>query len=121
MVENCDKCEKDMKTVLVINHAGMGHGDDALGLRILQTLLGKVRAFRELEAIVLYNSGVKLLAAGSPAVQPLAAIETGGVEIVACGTCVDHFGLRESIKVGRIGSMDDILALMNGAAKAVTL
>ena len=55
-----------MKTAIVINHDGMGHGDPELGKKILGTFLTKAPgAFRELEAIVFYNSGVRCLVEGS--------------------------------------------------------
>ena len=110
-----------MKTVVVINQASMGHGDEELGRRILQTMLSKARAFRQLQAIVFYNSAVHLLTAGSAMLPALAALESGGVDLVACGTCVDYFGIREQIKVGEVGSMDGILALLENAEKVVTL
>jgi hypothetical protein len=64
---------------------------------------------------------VKLLAEGSPALPSLAGLEEGGVDLVACGTCVDHFQLRDRIKVGRVGGMDEILRILAEAAKVITL
>lgn len=110
-----------MKTVLLVNRAGMGHGDDGLAVRILHTLLSKSGAFRELEAVVFYNSGVKLLAEGSEVLQPLASLEDRGVEVIGCATCVDHFGVRDRIRVGEIGSMDQIISLLSQTAKVITL
>ncbi len=110
-----------MKTVVVVNSEGMGHGDAALGARILQTLLNKASALRGLEALLFYNAGVKLLAEGSSVLPVLSVLEENGVELIACGTCVDHFELREKIRVGRVGSMDDVLAEMDGAEKVITL
>lgn len=111
-----------MKTVLIVNAEGMGRGDDALGQRILKTLLGKARtAFPGLEAIAFYNGGVRLLAEGSELLQPLAVLEDAGVELIACGTCVDQFQLRERLRLGRVGSMDEILGELERAEKVITL
>jgi hypothetical protein len=110
-----------MRTVLVIRSETMGEGDDALGARILQTLLGKLGALAGLETIVLYNGGVKLLAEGSAHLPALAALETSGVDVLACGTCVDHFNLRDKLKAGEIGSMDGILAILSRAEKTITI
>ena len=110
-----------MKTVVVVNSEGMGHGDAVLGARILQTLLNKISALHELETLLFYNAGVKLLAEGSSMLPVLAVIEDNGVELIACGTCVDHFDLREKIRVGRVGSGDDVLAEMDRAEKVITL
>ena len=51
-----------MKTTIVINHDGMGHGDPELGKKILGTFFVKSSgAFPGLETIVFYNSGVRCL------------------------------------------------------------
>ncbi|MCW8141921.1 MAG: DsrE family protein [Planctomycetota bacterium] len=110
-----------MTTVVIIPSDGMGRGDDALGQKILASFLGKAGALEGLAAVCLYNGGVKLLVEGSPALQGLAALEARGVDVVACGTCVDHFGLRERVRVGVVGTMDDIVSRLDRAAKVVTL
>ncbi|HRX87657.1 MAG TPA: DsrE family protein [Phycisphaerae bacterium] len=111
-----------MKTVVVINRTTMGTGDDVLGARILQTFLGKAgAALRTLDAILFYNSGVKVLSDGSPCLPALAALEQNGIELIACGTCVDHFELRDRIRVGVIAGMDDLLRSMDAAERVITL
>ncbi len=110
-----------MKTVVIINSERMGDGDPVLGARILQTFFNKGLAVKGLDAIIFYNAAVKLLAEGSEYLPALAALQDNGIEIVACGTCIDHFNLRDKIRVGEIGSMDGIISTINDAAKAITL
>jgi intracellular sulfur oxidation DsrE/DsrF family protein len=111
-----------VKTVVVINSDGMGHGDSALGKKILRTFFAKApAAFRDLEAIVFFNGGVKCLVNGSPFLQVLSVLDDHGVELLACGTCVDHFELREDLGAGEVSSMDDILKEIEAAQKVVTL
>lgn len=111
-----------MGTVVIVNSDGMGHGDAALGKQLLSSLLAKLpRALPDVEAICFYNAGVKLLCAGSPALQALATLQDGGVELVACGTCVNHFAVAEQLRVGEVRGMDDILAWLARATKVVTL
>lgn len=111
-----------MATVVIVNGDGMGRGDAALGQQILGSFLAKVRrALPDLEAICFYNAGVTLLCEGSPVLQPLATLHDDGVELVACGTCVSHFGLEDQVRVGDVRGMDDILARLAAATKVVTL
>ena len=70
-----------MRTVIVLNQDQMGHGDAELGQKILGTFLRKLPAIHEVTAIALYNSGVKLLAAGSPALAELSLLEENGVDV----------------------------------------
>ena len=110
-----------MTTAIIINHNGMGHGDDVLGLQILQTALNKAAVFRQLEAIVFYNGGVKILFEGSECLPVLAALHDLGVELIACGTCVNHFASPEKVCIGTVGTMDDIVAVLARAKKVITL
>jgi DsrE/DsrF/DsrH-like protein len=114
--------EVSMKTAIVINQDAMGHGDPELGQKILGTFLTKAgAAFDELEAIAFYNSGVRCLAEGSPYLPQLSTLDEQGVDLIACGTCVDAFELRDRIRVGEVGSMDRILSELERAAKVITL
>jgi hypothetical protein len=111
-----------MKTVVVINNEGMGHGDSELGTKILRTFFTKAGvAFKQLEAVVFFNSGVRCLIKESDMLVPLANLDQDGVDLIACGTCVDAYGLRERIELGTIGSMDQILTELERADKVMTL
>lgn len=111
-----------MKTAVVINGNGMGHGDAELGRKILGTFFTKaVGAFEALEAIVFYNAGVRCLVEGSPYLPALSTLDEHGVDLIACGTCVDALEVRERIRVGEVGSMDRILRELERAAKVITL
>lgn len=108
-----------MKTVFVLGQEQLGVGDRELGQKALATMLRKAMgAFMELEAIVFFNSGVKLACEGSPVLVELAQLHDAGVEILPCGTCLEHYGLVP--KVGRVSDMDAILREMAAAAKVVT-
>ena len=110
-----------MKTVLVLGHDGMGHGDSDLGRKILANFLRKSGAIRELTAVVLFNAGVKLAAEGSPVLAELHQLHEGGVDVKPCGTCVDAFQLRDKIQVGAVSNMDEIVSELNAAEKVITL
>lgn len=108
-----------MKTVLVLASDRMGEGDDALGARLLKTFLQKSIAFTDLDAILLYNAGVKLTAKGSTVLGELAQLEEDGVDLVPCGTCLEAFGIEP--QVGTVGSMDGIVKAMDGADKVIRI
>jgi hypothetical protein len=108
-----------MKTLLLLCHDSMGHGDRELGGRILKTFLQKSIALHDLDAIALCNSGVKLVAPGSPVLGELTLLEERGVDLIPCGTCLTHFNIEPA--AGNVASMDAIIAAMDGAAKVITL
>jgi selenium metabolism protein YedF len=97
------------KVVVYINSNLLGVGDDALGAILMRAFL---KTLLDLEKkplrLVLINSGVRLASEGSDVLEALQALSGRGIEIVACGTCVDFYGLKEKIRVGRISNMYDI-------------
>ena len=108
-----------MKTVVLLNKAQMGHGSRDLGERILKTFLQKAIALQDLDAVLLFNEGVRLTGADSPVRAELAMLEERGVDLVPCGTCLEFYGVAPS--VGSVGSMDEILQALDRAGKVVTL
>jgi hypothetical protein len=108
-----------MRTVVVVNQDQMGHGDRELGQKILGTFLRKAIALEGLDAVVFYNGGVKLLAPGSPVLGELTMLLERGIDLVPCGTCVQHFVVE--LAVGEVRDMDTILRELSAAVKVVTL
>lgn len=109
------------KMVYVIASDSMGRGSEELGWALLQTYIQTIKDVRPLpEKILLYNSGVKLVATASGALDALRLLQEQGVEILACGTCLDYFKLKSAIKVGQISNMYDIMHAMASADKLVS-
>jgi len=107
--------------VYVISSASMGRGSDELGWALLQTYIQTIKDVEPLPAkILFYNEGVRLVAQESGALDALRALQKQGVEILACGTCLDFFKLTSAIKVGHISNMYDIMSAVNGAAKVAS-
>ena len=108
-----------MDTIVVLNKDQMGHGDRALGQKVLGTFLKKSIALKDFTAIVFFNSGVRLVAADSPVLAELSMLEERGVDIVPCGTCLAHYDV--SPQVGEVSDMDTIVQERGRAAKVITL
>lgn len=108
-----------MHTVVVLNQDQMGHGDRALGQKILGTFLKKSIALQGLDAIVFYNTGVRLVGKDSPVLAELKMLEERGIDLVPCGTCLQQFGIEPA--VGKVSDMDTIVRELTRAQKVVTL
>ena len=108
---------------LVASSEFMGRGEhDELGqilVRAFLHTLGEVEPTPD--TIVLFNSGVKLAVEGSPVLEDLQALGNGGIEILACGTCLDYYGLKERLAVGQVSNMYTIAETMLRAGKVVHL
>ena len=73
------------------------------------------------ETILLMNSGVKLITAESPVMHEMKDLESQGVEILACGTCLARLELTEKVAAGKISNMDEITGKMLQAHKVISV
>jgi selenium metabolism protein YedF len=93
------------KTFL-IQGEGLGRGDDALGAMLIANFL---RLLGENEdkprTIVFWNAGVRLLCDGSKVLEHVRKLESQGIEILGCSTCLEYFGLADKMKVGKPTNM----------------
>ena len=71
------------------------------------------------QTILFYNGGAKLTVEGSGSLEDLKAMEAQGVEILTCGTCLNHYGLTEQLAVGGVTNMYTIVEKLAGAEKVV--
>jgi len=111
-----------MSTVMVINRPQMGEGDEVLGQKLLGACLRKAaNAIEDLSAIVLYNAGVKLAVRSSPLSADLRILHERGIEVLPCGTCLEHYGLTEQLVFDRASNMEEILTTLHQARKVITL
>jgi len=46
-------------------------------------------------------------------------LESQGVEIMTCGTCLNHYGLTEQLAVGSVTNMYAIAEKLMGAARVI--
>lgn len=112
----------DSDTVLVISRNGMGDADQALQHKLMQVYLQLVDQ-NEIEpaAICFYTDGVKLAVSGSPVLDVLQSLETKGVRLILCGTCLEYFDLTDQVQVGIVGGMTDIIEAQRRASKVISL
>jgi len=107
-------------TVVQITADTMGSGDDELGALLLRSF---IKTQPELDtvpdAIIFYNSGVKLCCEGSLLLEDLRALEAAGIEIIACGTCLNFFELGDLLAVGRVTDMLEIAGRLAAAGRVV--
>jgi selenium metabolism protein YedF len=111
-----------MTTTIIINHETLGHGSDDLGQLLMGNFLRKLWASPDKpQTIAFYNTGVKLLVAGSAVADALDGLAQAGVELIACGTCVRHFGLEDRLATGRISDMQEIVGKLIASEKVITV
>ena len=70
---------------------------------------------------IFFDTGAKLACEGSPVLDDLRALETEGIEMLVCGTCLGYYELTEKLSVGQVSNMYDIAETMLKAGKVVNL
>jgi sulfur relay (sulfurtransferase) complex TusBCD TusD component (DsrE family) len=110
------------EAVILVTRSGMGHADETLQHKLLDTYLRLLVENGWLpHAICFYTEGVKLVVEGSPLLERLAQVEQAGVHLVLCSTCLDYYGLTGKVRVGVVGGMADILEAQAKAARVISL
>ena len=117
------KCALDCREkglVLVLASDEMGQGDAVLGRLLMKGFVYAVTQQDKLpETVLLFNGGAKLSCQGSDSLEDLKELEAQGVEILTCGTCLNHYGIAEKLLVGNVTNMYEIVEKMTGAKKIV--
>ena len=118
-VEKQTVCYPDARkknTVVVLSSNTMGNGDDELGAILMKGFIYALSQQDELPTtILMYNGGAKISCEESPSLEDLKSLEAQGVEILTCGTCLNHYGLMDKLKVGEVTNMYVIAEKMTQA------
>ena len=108
------------ETVVVLSSDKMGEGDETLGKALMKGFVYALASQEALpSAVIMYNGGAKLSVEGSDSLEDLRLLESQGVEILTCGTCLNHYGLTEKLAVGNVTNMYVICEKMMQAGKVV--
>ena len=110
------------KIMVMVTDNRMGHGDAALGEKLMISFLKTLKEMgEELWRLVFVNNGVKLTIEGSSVLPILKTYEDAGLHILVCGTCLTHFRLLDRKRVGETTNMLDIITAMQLADKVINL
>ncbi len=113
-----DSRRKGMLVVLSANV--MGTGDPKLGTSLMKAFVFALTKQDQLpDTILCYNTGAYLTCEGADTLEDLKLLESEGVTILTCGTCLDFYGLKEKLAVGGVTNMYDIVERMESAAQII--
>ena len=119
-------CEVDLPSdnnfVLVFAKNRIGEGSEELGKMLVGGFLNTFKEMGKLpQKVIFMNSGVELVLEGSPTVPILEEYEKQGVELLACGTCLEFFEKVNEVAVGKVSNAYDILNATINAGKVISL
>ena len=112
--------KKTGNTIVVLSSDCMGEGDEVLGRALMKGFIYALTSQEGLpDTVIMYNGGARLPVEGSESLEDLKLLESQGVEILTCGTCLNHYGLTEKLSVGSVTNMYVICEKMLQAEKVV--
>lgn len=113
---------KEDSIVIVITSDKLGQGEEELGKVLMKSYTYALTETTPLpKAVMFLNSGVKLTSEGSEVLDNIKKLESSGVEIISCGTCLDYYKLKEKLQTGIVGNMYSIIEKMNSAGKVINI
>ena len=113
-----DSRRKGMLVVLSANT--MGTGDPKLGTSLMKAFVFALTKQDSLpDTILCYNTGAYLTCEDADTLEDLKLLESEGVTILTCGTCLDFYGLKEKLAMGGVTNMYDIVERMENAAQII--
>jgi selenium metabolism protein YedF len=118
--EICSISNEGGNEVVVISSDLMGTGDADLGKTLLKGFIYALASQDTLpKTMLFYNRGAFITTEGSDSLEDLKNLEEAGVTIMTCGTCLQHYGLSEKLKVGTVTNMYTITETMTKASKII--
>lgn len=111
---------KDM--TVVFGSDKMGKGSDELGKLLMKGFIYTLTESAPYPSVLVFlNSGVRLAIEGSETLDDLKKLESQGIKILSCGTCLDYYGIADKLKVGEVTNMYTILEEMKNANNTLML
>lgn len=111
-------CKKGM--VVVLSGNTMGTGEEKLGKALMKAFVFAVTKQDVLpETILCYNTGAYLTCEGADTLEDMKTLEAEGVKILTCGTCLDFYGIKETLAAGSVTNMYEIVEIMENAKTIV--
>lgn len=92
--------------VILMTKDYLGEGSEELGRNLMKTFwVCMVEADVKPSKIYFINSSVKMVTNDSVHLDNIKKLADAGVEIAACGICLDFYGVKENVGVGSITNM----------------
>jgi len=111
----------EVGTVVFLTKDTLGEGDADFSRTLVNLFLQTAfDSGQRPRAILMANTGVKLMAKDSQALKVLNDFKAEGVEVLACGLCLDYYKIKEQVAVEQITNMFAICEYLFAADRVLT-
>ena len=106
--------------VVYVSSEGMGRGDEGLGANLMAAFLDTLSQFSgEISHAIFVNAAAKLAVEDSPVLEQVRQLEQVGAQVLVCGTCLNHFGIKDKLAVGSVSNMYAIIETLARAGRII--
>ena len=107
----CEITPKTKKTVVYLNEEYAGSGD--VGVSLLAKFLGALLQVEKPEYVICVNNAVKITTnRAHPSFKPLKDLESAGVKILSCGSCLEAYKLVSDLSVGEMSNAYEVMQIL---------
>ena len=107
-------------TVVLVASDQMGSGDAKLGQILMKNFLFTMAENDTApDQLLFVNGGARLTVGGSDVIEPLQKLVDLGADVATCGLCLEFFGLKEALVVGRVTNMLEIATALQTAGRVI--
>lgn len=108
--------------VLLVTSNRLGDGSEELGYLLMKNFIFTLlETPQQPDRILFLNSGVLLATEGAETVEALKRLEERGIELLACGVCLDYFKKKDQLAVGQVTNMFSTAEHLLAAASVIRL
>jgi selenium metabolism protein YedF len=112
--------EASTSSCVLVTDEGLGTGPDELRTALMKAFLHTLTEVTPLpREIIFLTNGVSLVCRGSLVIDDLRSLESAGVRLLACGTCLDYLDLMDRLEVGKVSNMYQIAETLLRAGNVV--
>lgn len=116
-----EEAKSTKTTVVLAASETLGRGNAELGDVLIRAFFHTLNEVQPLPTTIIFiNSGVRLVTEGSKVLDDLRALCDKGVEILACGTCLNYFGLTDKVEAGQVCNMYSIAEMLLQADNVIS-
>ncbi len=113
--------QSEVGNVVFLGKDKFGDGDPEFSTTLLNMFLQTMfESGQRPRALLMANTGVRLMSPDSPALKVLNDFKEAGCDVLACGLCVEFYGLKGKIPVEQITNMFAICEYIFAADKVIT-
>jgi selenium metabolism protein YedF len=107
--------------LLVLKSAGLGEGEPDLSEKLLKNFLAMLQESGQVPArLICLNTAIFLTTEGTPVLETMKLMEQAGTEVLSCATCLEYYGRKDQLIVGKPTTMRDTVGALLNFSKVLT-